>query len=185
MKYIPTSKNHYFKVVISNLIKKFKYKSIMQVPKLEKIVINRGVGAAVLDKKIMDHAINELSIISGQKAILCFSKKDEAGFKLRKNMPIGCKVTLRKNFMYEFLDRLIITALPRVRDFNGINIKSFDGKGNYNLGISEQIIFPEIDIDKIKKISGMNITFVTTTNKDIEAMYLLSELGLPFKKSKK
>lgn len=182
MIYIPQSKKKFINEIIPNIINKFKYKSIMQVPKLQKIIINKGVGIAVLDKKFINNAIEELTIITGQKAVPCFSKKDEAGFKLRKNMPIGCKVTLRKNLMYEFLDRLINIALPRVRDFNGIKNNSFDGYGNYNLGISEQIIFPELDIDKIKRISGMNITFVTSAKTNIEAKYLLSKLGLPFKK---
>ena len=155
----------------------------MQVPKLEKIVLSRGVGAAVADKKLIDHAVDELTKISGQKAVATISKKDVASFKLRKGMPIGAKVTLRGEQMYEFLDRLVTTALPRVRDFNGIKATGFDGRGNYNLGITEQIIFPEIDIDKINKISGMDITFVTSAETDKEAKSLLTELGLPFKKN--
>ncbi len=154
----------------------------MQVPVLEKIVISRGVGAAVSDKKLVDHAVEELTLISGQKAIATLSKKDVASFKLRKGSPIGAKVTLRGERMYEFLDRLITIALPRVRDFQGINPKGFDGRGNYNLGIREQIIFPEINIDKVNKIAGMDITFVTSTNSDKEAQALLTDLGLPFKK---
>jgi large subunit ribosomal protein L5 len=155
----------------------------MQVPKLTKIVISRGVGAAVADKKLVDHAVDELTKISGQKAIHTLSKKDVASFKLRKGMPIGAMVTLRGEQMFEFLDRLITSALPRVRDFNGIKATGFDGRGNYNLGVVEQIIFPEIDIDKINRISGMDITFVTTADTDKEAKSLLTELGLPFKKN--
>jgi large subunit ribosomal protein L5 len=154
----------------------------MQVPKLEKIVLSRGVGAAVADKKLIDHAVEELTLISGQKALPTLSKKDVASFKLRKGTPIGVKVTLRGNNMFEFLDRLITIALPRVRDFQGIKTSGFDGRGNYTLGIREQLIFPEINIDKVNKISGMDITFVTNTNSDEEAKGLLSELGLPFKK---
>ena len=156
--------------------------NVMQVPKLKKIVISRGVGAAVADKKVIDHALDELTLISGQKAISTKSKKDVANFKLRKGMPIGAKVTLRGDKMYEFLDRLITSALPRVRDFQGVKTSGFDGRGNYNIGITEQIIFPEIDIDKVNKISGLDITFVTSAETDREAKSLLSELGLPFKK---
>jgi len=163
-------------------MKEFSYDNVMQVPKLQKIVISKGVGAAVNDKKLIDHALNEITDISGQKAIATMSKKDVASFKLRKGMPVGVKVTLRGERMYEFLDRFVTTALPRVRDFNGVKSTGFDGRGNYNLGVTEQIIFPEINIDKINKISGMDITFVTSANTDIEAMKLLSELGLPFKK---
>ena len=155
----------------------------MQVPKLKKIVISKGVGAAVSDKKLIDYAIEEVTNISGQKAISTISKKDVATFKLRKGMPIGVKVTLRGERMFEFLDRLVTSALPRVRDFNGIKSTGFDGRGNYNLGITEQIIFPEINIDKVNKISGMDITFVTSANTDKEAKSLLTELGLPFKKN--
>ena len=154
----------------------------MQVPSLEKIVISKGVGAAVSDKKLIDHAVEELTLISGQKAIATLSKKDVASFKLRKGTPIGAKVTLRGDRMYEFLDRLITIALPRVRDFQGVKSDGFDGRGNYNLGIKEQIIFPEINIDKVNKISGMDITFVTNTSSDKEAKELLTNLGLPFKK---
>ena len=154
----------------------------MQVPSLDKIVISRGVGAAVSDKKLIDHAVEELTLISGQKAIATLSKKDVASFKLRKGTAIGAKVTLRGDRMYEFLDRLITIALPRVRDFQGIKADGFDGRGNYNLGIKEQIIFPEINIDKVNKISGMDITFVTNTNSNKEAKALLTDLGLPFKK---
>jgi len=154
----------------------------MQVPTLEKVVISRGVGAAVSDKKLIDYAVEELTLISGQKAIATLSKKDVASFKLRKGTPIGAKVTLRGDRMYEFLDRLITIALPRVRDFQGIKADGFDGRGNYNLGIKEQIIFPEINFDKVNKISGMDITFVTNTNSNKEAKALLTDLGLPFKK---
>ena len=157
--------------------------NIMQVPKLKKIVISKGVGAAVADKKIIDHAVEELTLISGQKAVATKSKKDISAFKLRKGMPIGAKVTLRGDRMYEFLDRLITAALPRVREFQGVKNSGFDGRGNYTLGITEQIIFPEIDIDKINKISGMDITFVTSTNEDKLAKTLLKELGLPFNKN--
>ena len=168
--------------IIHSLKDEYSYKNIMMVPKLKKIVISKGVGSAVADKKLIDHAVDELTLISGQKAIPTISKKDVASFKLRKGMPIGAKVTLRSERMYEFLDRLITSALPRVRDFQGIKTSGFDGRGNYNLGITEQIIFPEIDIDKVNKISGMDISFVTSANTDKEAQSLLSELGLPFKK---
>ncbi|GIR21732.1 MAG: hypothetical protein CM15mP36_09390 [Flavobacteriales bacterium] len=182
MSYIPRLKKEYKSNIVSRLIKEFSYDNVMQVPKLEKIVISKGVGAAVNDKKLIDHALNEVTDISGQKAIATMSKKDVASFKLRKGMPVGVKVTLRGERMYEFLDRFVTTALPRVRDFNGVKNTGFDGRGNYNLGVTEQIIFPEINIDKINKISGMDITFVTSANSDTEAMQLLSELGLPFKK---
>jgi large subunit ribosomal protein L5 len=155
----------------------------MQVPKLEKIVLSRGVGAAVSDKKLVDYAVDELTKVTGQKAVSTISKKDVASFKLRKGMPIGAKVTLRGERMYEFLDRLITSSLPRVRDFNGIKATGFDGRGNYNLGVTEQIIFPEIDIDKVNKIAGLDITFVTSAATDKEAKSLLAELGLPFKKN--
>ncbi len=182
MSYKPRLKEDYSNSITSELMKKLELKNIMQVPKLKKIVISRGVGAAVADKKLIDHSIEELTLISGQKALATLSKKDVASFKLRKGTPIGVKVTLRGDKMFEFLDRLITIALPRVRDFQGINKKGFDGRGNYTLGIREQIIFPEINIDKVNKISGMDITFVTNTNSDKEAIGLLSELGLPFKK---
>jgi large subunit ribosomal protein L5 len=155
----------------------------MQVPRLKKIIVSRGVGAAVADKKLVENAVEELTLITGQRAITTMSKKDVATFKLRKGMPIGGKVTLRGERMYEFLDRLVTSALPRVRDFNGINATGFDGRGNYNMGVTEQIIFPEINIDRIKKIDGMNITFETSAATDKEAKSLLSELGLPFKKN--
>jgi large subunit ribosomal protein L5 len=183
MSYVPRLKQEYNSKVIANLREEFGYKNVMQVPKLKKIVISKGVGAAVSDKKLIDYAIEEVTNISGQKAISTMSKKDVASFKLRKGMPIGVKVTLRGERMFEFLDRLVTSALPRVRDFNGIKSTGFDGRGNYNLGITEQIIFPEINIDKVNKISGMDITFVTSANTDKEAKSLLTELGLPFKKN--
>ncbi len=183
MSYQPRLKKEFKERIVSSLKKEYSYKNVMMVPKLMKIVISKGVGAAVSDKKLIDHAIEELTMISGQKAIATISKKDVASFKLRKGMPIGAKVTLRSERMYEFLDRLITSALPRVRDFQGIKSSGFDGRGNYNLGVTEQIIFPEIDIDKVNKISGMDISFVTSANTDKEAQSLLSELGLPFKKN--
>ena len=183
MAYVARLKQEYKDRVVAALTEEFGYKNVMQVPKLTKIVLSRGVGAAVADKKLVDHAVDELTKISGQKAVPTLSKKDVASFKLRKGMPIGAMVTLRGEQMYEFLDRLITSALPRVRDFNGIKANGFDGRGNYNLGVTEQIIFPEIDIDKINRISGMDITFVTTADTDKEAKSLLTELGLPFKKN--
>jgi|TARA_B100001741_G_scaffold307432_1_gene302267 large subunit ribosomal protein L5 len=182
MSYSPRLKDDYSNKIIKDLQDSLDLKNVMQVPSLEKIVISKGVGAAVSDKKLIDHAVEELTLISGQKAIATLSKKDVASFKLRKGTPIGAKVTLRGDRMYEFLDRLITIALPRVRDFQGVKSDGFDGRGNYNLGIKEQIIFPEINIDKVNKISGMDITFVTTTNSDKEAKALLTNLGLPFKK---
>ncbi len=182
--YTPRLEKEYKERIIDTLMKEFGYKNVMQVPKLEKIVVSRGVGAAVSDKKLVDYAVDELTTITGQKAIPTISKKDVAAFKLRKGMPIGAKVTLRKDKMYEFLDRLITVALPRVRDFQGVKADGFDGRGNYNLGVTEQIIFPEIDFDKINKINGMDITFVTSAKTDKEAQALLRELGLPFKKKK-
>lgn len=183
MAYLPRLKQEYRARVIAALTSEFGYKNVMQVPKLEKIVLSRGVGGAVADKKLIDYTVDELTKISGQKTVATISKKDVANFKLRKGVPIGAKVTLRGDRMYEFLDRLITTALPRVRDFSGIKATGFDGRGNYNLGITEQIIFPEIDIDKVNKISGLDITFVTNASTDKEAKSLLSELGLPFKKN--
>jgi large subunit ribosomal protein L5 len=183
MSYVPRLKQEYNNKVISNLKEEFGYKNVMQVPKLKKIVISKGVGAAVSDKKLIDYAVEEITNISGQKAVATISKKDVATFKLRKGMPIGVKVTLRGEKMYEFLDRLVTSAPPRVRDFNGIKATGFDGRGNYNLGVVEQIIFPEINIDKVNKISGMDITFVTSADTDKEAKSLLTELGLPFKKN--
>src|SRR5215213_7379308 len=183
--YTPRLADKYRNEVVPALMKKFGYKSIMQAPKLEKICLNRGVNGAVTDKKLVDIAVDELTTVSGQKAVSTISKKDISNFKLRKNMPIGAKVTLRGVKMYEFLDRLISVSLPRVRDFKGINDKAFDGRGNYTLGITEQIIFPEIDIDKVTKITGMDITFVTTANTNEEAYELLKELGMPFQKRDK
>jgi large subunit ribosomal protein L5 len=184
-KYTPRLADKYTKEVIPALMKKFGYKTIMQAPKLTKICLNRGVNGAVADKKLVDIAVDELSNITGQKAVPTMSKKDISNFKLRKNMPIGAKVTLRGVKMYEFLDRFVSVSLPRVRDFKGVNDKAFDGRGNYTLGITEQIIFPEIDIDKVNKITGMDITFVTTANTNEEAFELLKELGMPFKNVKK
>jgi len=179
--YTPRLKSKYKDEIRTALKDKFQYKSVMQVPKLEKIAINQGVGGATTDKKMIENAIVELTTITGQQAVSSKSKKDISNFKLRKNMPIGVRVTLRDNTMYEFLDRLIAVALPRIRDFKGINDKGFDGRGNYTLGITEQIIFPEINIDKINKIQGMDITFVTSANNDVEALELLKQFGLPFK----
>ncbi|QKJ31309.1 50S ribosomal protein L5 [Mucilaginibacter mali] len=181
MTYVPRLKTKYSDEIRTALKEKFQYKTVMQVPKLEKIAINQGVGAATTDKKLIDVAINELSTITGQQAVASKSKKDISNFKLRKNMPVGVRVTLRDNNMYEFLDRLISVALPRIRDFKGINDKGFDGRGNYTLGVTEQIIFPEINIDKINKIMGMDITFVTSAKNDVEALELLKQFGLPFK----
>ena len=183
MNYIPRLKEEYNSRVVKNLKEIFSYKSIMQVPKLQKIVLSRGVGGAVADKKLIEHAVDELTLITGQKAVATISKKDVASFKLRKGMPIGAKVTLRGERMYEFLDRLVTTALPRVRDFQGVKTTGFDGRGNYTLGVTEQIIFPEIDIDKVNRINGMDITFVTSARIDQEAKSLLTELGIPFKKN--
>ena len=181
MDYIPNLQIKYKEEIIPALIKKFSYTSVMQAPRLTKIVLNEGVGDVVADKKLIDVAQEELTLISGQKAIQTNSAKDISNFKLRKGMPIGTRVTLRREKMYEFLERLINVTLPRIRDFNGVTSK-FDGRGNYSLGISEQIIFPEIEIDKINKIMGMEVTFVTTANTDEEAFALLKEFGLPFKK---
>ncbi len=184
-KYTPRLIEKYKNDVVPALQKRFNYKSVMQVPRLEKICLNRGVNGAVNDKKLIDIALDEMTQITGQKAVSTMSKKDISNFKLRKNMPIGTRVTLRGDKMYEFLDRFIATALPRVRDFKGVNEKSFDGRGNYTLGITEQIIFPEIDIDKVNKITGMDITFVTTATTNEEAYELLKELGMPFKNAAK
>ncbi|HMI77900.1 MAG TPA: 50S ribosomal protein L5 [Ferruginibacter sp.] len=181
----PRLADMYKKEVVPALMKKFSYKTVMQAPRLTKICLNRGVNGAVTDKKLIDIAIDELSNITGQKAVATMSKKDISNFKLRKNMPIGARVTLRGVKMYEFLDRLVSVSLPRVRDFKGINDKSFDGRGNYTLGVTEQIIFPEIDIDKVNKITGLDITFVTTAGTNEEAFELLKELGMPFKNIKK
>jgi large subunit ribosomal protein L5 len=184
-KYTPRLVEKYRKEVIPALMKKFSYKTIMQAPRLTKICLNRGVNGAVADKKLIDIAIDELTMVTGQKAVATMSKKDISNFKLRKDMPIGAKVTLRGVNMYEFLDRLVSVSLPRVRDFRGISDKSFDGRGNYTLGVTEQIIFPEVDIDKVNKITGMDITFVTTAHTNEEAFELLKELGMPFKNIKK
>jgi large subunit ribosomal protein L5 len=181
MEYTPALKNKYKEEVIPALMKDFGYKSVMQVPKLEKIVLNQGVGAAVADKKLVDLAQEELTLVSGQQAVQTLSKKDISNFKLRRKMPIGTRVTLRRDRMYEFLERLINVALPRIRDFKGVNTK-MDGRGNFTMGITEQIIFPEIDIDKINKIMGLEITFVTSANTDEECLALLKEFGIPFKK---
>src|ERR1044072_6027215 len=183
--YMPRLADKYKKEVVPALVKKFSYTSVMQTPKLEKICLNRGVNGAVSDKKMIDIALDEMTTITGQKAVATMSKKDISNFKLRKAMPIGVRVTLRGEKMYEFLDRLIAVALPRVRDFKGINEKSFDGRGNYTMGVTEQIIFPEVDIDKVNRITGMDITFVTTAQTDEEAYELLKELGMPFKNAKK
>ena len=175
-------KEQYVQEIVPALKEKFEYKSVMQVPKLTKISINRGVGKAVADKKLVDNGVEELTMITGQKAVPTIAKKSVSNFKLREGMPIGAKVTLRGERMYEFLDRLLNVSLPRVRDFRGINSKGFDGRGNYTLGIKEQIIFPEISIDKIKGIAGMDITFVTTANTDEESFELLKAFGFPFAK---
>jgi large subunit ribosomal protein L5 len=184
MAYTPTLKKKYNEEIIPSLKKEFDYSSVMQVPRLEKIVLNQGVGSAIADKKLIDVATTEMTMIAGQKAIQTLSKKDISNFKLRKKMPIGVRVTLRRDQMYEFLDRLIAVALPRIRDFRGIESK-MDGRGNYTLGIPEQIVFPEIVLDKVSKLNGMNITFVTTAKTDEEGFALLKELGLPFKNVKK
>lgn len=181
MKYTPRLKEKYKKEIVKSLKDRFQYKSIMQVPKLQKICLNQGVGDAVSDKKLIDSAMAEMATITGQKAVSTKSKKDISNFKLRAHIPIGVRTTLRDEKMYEFLDRLIAVALPRIRDFKGVNDKGFDGRGNYTLGVTEQIIFPEIDIDKVSRISGMDITFVTTAKTDSEAMELLKEFGIPFK----
>src|SRR5450432_2692322 len=183
--YTPRLADKYKKDVVPALVKKFGYSTMMQAPKLEKICLNRGVNGAVTDKKLVDIALDELTTIAGQKAVSTMSKKDISNFKLRKNMPIGARVTLRGVNMYEFVDRLVSVGLPRVRDFKGISDKSFDGRGNYTLGITEQNIFPEIDIDKVNRITGLDITFVTTAATNEEAFELLKELGMPFKNVKK
>ena len=180
--YTPRLKTKYTEEIVAKLQEKYSYKSIMQVPVLKKICINQGLGAAVADKKMVEQACNEISSITGQKAVPTLSRKDISNFKLRKGMPIGARVTLRGDKMFEFLDRFITASLPRVRDFRGISSTGFDGRGNYNMGIKEQIIFPEINIDKVNKITGMDITFVTSANTDDEAESLLTEFGLPFKK---
>ena len=183
--YTPRLQKKYLDEVVPALMKKFGYKSVMQCPRLVKVCLNQGVKGSTSDKKLIDDAINEMTNISGQKAVPTMSTKDISNFKLRKAMPIGCRVTLRSTNMYDFLDRFVSVSLPRVRDFKGINEKSFDGRGNYTMGVTEQIIFPEINIDKINRISGMDITFVTTARTNEEAYELLKELGMPFKNIKK
>ncbi|MBP8959757.1 MAG: 50S ribosomal protein L5 [Bacteroidales bacterium] len=181
--YIPELKRKYREEIVPELLKEFSYSTIMKVPRLEKIVISQGVGAAITDKRILESGLKELTDIAGQKAVPTYSKKDISNFKLRRGMPIGIMVTLRRDRMYEFLQRLISVALPRIRDFKGIN-SALDGRGNYTLGITEQIIFPEIDLDKVAKIMGLQITFVTSANTDEEALSLLKHFGLPFKNLK-
>ncbi len=183
--YQPRIQKKYREEVVPALMKKFGYSTVMQCPRLVKICLNQGVKGSVADKKLIDDAVNEMTLVTGQKAVPTLSKKDISNFKLRKNMPIGARVTLRGSNMFEFLDRFIAVSLPRVRDFKGINEKSFDGRGNYTMGVTEQIIFPEIDIDKVNRISGMDITFVTTAKTNEEAYELLKELGMPFKNVKK
>ncbi len=178
--YTPRLQKTYRDQVVPALMKKFGYKSIMQCPRLVKICLNQGVKGSTSDKKLIDEAVNEMTLVTGQKAVPTMSKKDISNFKLRKNMPIGCRVTLRHVKMYEFLDRFISVSLPRVRDFKGVSEKAFDGRGNYTMGITEQIIYPEINIDKVTRISGMDITFVTTARTNEEAYELLKELGMPF-----
>ena len=185
MSYIPRYKTKYKDEVVPKLMEEFKYSSIMEVPRLEKICINQGLGDAVADKKVIDNALVDLTTIAGQKAVITKATKSVSNFKLREGMPIGIRVTLRNERMYEFLDRFISVSLPRVRDFKGINDKAFDGRGNYTLGITEQIIFPEIDIDKVNKITGLDITFVTSAGTNEEAFELLKELGMPFKNVRK
>ena len=181
MEYTPRLKTKYFEEIIPALVKQFEYKNKMMVPKVLKIAVNQGLGQAIIDKKLIDAGVDEMSMITGQRAVSTKSKKDISNFKLRKGMPIGVRVTLRGDNMYEFLDRLVAVAIPRIRDFRGINDKGFDGRGNYTFGIPEQIIFPEIDIDKVHNINGMDITIVTSAKSDKEALALLKEFGLPFK----
>ena len=182
MEYTPRLREKYKGEIIPALTKQFGYTTVMKVPKLTKIVISQGIGDAVADKKLIDHAVDDLSRIAGQKAIATISKKDISNFKLRKGMPVGTKVTLRGDRMYDFLDRLLAVALPRTRDFRGISPKGFDGRGNFNFGVKEHIIFPEIDIDKVNRIMGMDITFVTTADSDEEGKALLDAFGFPFQK---
>ena len=181
MNYTPRLETYYKETVAPRLMEQFQYKSVMEVPRIAKICINQGVGAATQDKKLVDNSLEEMSMIAGQKAVPTIAKRSVSNFKLREGMTIGVRVTLRKDKMYEFLDRLITVALPRVRDFRGISNKSFDGRGNYSIGITEQIIFPEIDLDKVNKIKGLDVTFVTTAKTDEEALALLKEMGMPFK----
>lgn len=185
MDYSPRLKNKYTKEIVPAMTEQFKYKTVMQVPRLLKICVNQGLGTAIADKKLIDAGVNELTSITGQRAVATKSKKDISNFKLRKGMPIGVRVTLRGDKMYEFLDRLVSVAIPRIRDFRGINEKGFDGRGNYTLGVTEQIIFPEIQMDKVAKINGMDITFVTTARNDQECFALMKEFGLPFKNQNK
>lgn len=185
MDYSPRLRDKYTKEIVPALTEQFKYKTVMQVPKLLKICVNQGLGTAIADKKLIDAGVTELTSITGQKAVATKSKKDISNFKLRKGMPIGVRVTLRGAKMYEFLDRLVSVAIPRIRDFRGINEKGFDGRGNYTLGVTEQIIFPEIQMDKVAKINGMDITFVTTARNDQECLALMKEFGLPFKNQNK
>ena len=184
MSYIPRLKKKYQEEIVDKLMEQFQYKTVMQVPKLTKICLNQGIGNATQDKKLVDVAVKEMSLIAGQQAVATRARRSVSNFKLREGMPIGSRVTLRNVQMYEFLDRFVNIALPRVRDFRGINDKSFDGRGNYSCGITEQIIFPEIDLDKVSRIQGMDITFVTTAKTDAEALALLKLLGLPFKNQK-
>lgn len=181
MEYTPRLKTRYYEEIIPALVKQFEYKNKMEVPKILKISVNQGLGQAIIDKKLIDAGVEEMSMITGQRAVATKSKKDISNFKLRKGMPIGVRVTLRGDNMYEFLDRLVAVAIPRIRDFRGVNDKGFDGRGNYTFGIPEQIIFPEIDIDKVHNINGMDITIVTSAKNDKEALALLKEFGLPFK----
>ncbi len=182
MEYTPRLKTRYHEEIVPALMKEFSYKNVMQVPKLKKISVNQGLGSAIVDKKLIDVGIEEMSNITGQRAVSTKSRKDISNFKLRREMPVGVRVTLRGDRMYEFLDRLISVAIPRVRDFRGISDKGFDGRGNYTFGVTEQIIFTEIDLDKVSKINGMDITFVTSARTDKEAFALLKEFGMPFKK---
>ena len=182
MKYTPRLKQKYQEEIVPALMKEFSYKNIMQVPRLKKIAVNQGLGTAIADNKLIDTGIEEMTNITGQRAVATRSKKDISNFKLRRDMPIGVRVTLRGDQMYEFLDRLISVAIPRVRDFRGISDKGFDGRGNYTFGVTEQIIFTEIDLDKVSKINGMDITFVTSARTDKEAHALLKEFGIPFRK---
>ena len=185
MNYQPRLRSQYKSEIVPALMQEFKYKTVMQVPRLLKISLNQGIGAALADKKLIDYGVEEMSTITGQKAVPTISKRDVSNFKLRRGNPIGVRVTLRGDKMYEFLDRLVSVALPRVRDFRGISDKGFDGRGNYSFGVTEQIIFPEIDIEKVNHHNGMNITFVTSANTDQEALALLKHFGLPFKNQKK
>ncbi|NQX90802.1 MAG: 50S ribosomal protein L5 [Flavobacteriales bacterium] len=183
MSYAPRLRTQYDEEIVGRLIERFEYKSKMQVPKIQKICLNQGLGKAVADKKMVDAAIEEMTKISGQKAVPCYSTKDVSNFKLRKGMPIGAKVTLRGEMMYEFLDRLIAVALPRTRDFRGVKVNGFDGRGNFTFGVKEQIIFPEINLDKVKYLNGMDITIVTSASNNEEAKALLEEFGFPFSKN--